>query len=63
VAFILLVVPFMLAIFYPALTHSSPQAALKEVIVYLNSPFVMVFIVVAIVIGWVQIFLKYRRTA
>ena len=52
VAFIILVVPFFYAIFYPALTHPSPQQALSQVISYLNSPFVIGFVILAIIFGW-----------
>ncbi len=64
--FIILVVPFFWVIFYSALTNTSPFAALKDVIYYLNSPFIIGLFIVLMIALWIQLFMKYsprfRRT-
>jgi hypothetical protein len=61
VYFVLLVVPFFYAIFYPALTGTSPNEALFHVISYLNSPLIIGLFIVLIVFMWITLLSKYSK--
>jgi hypothetical protein len=59
VVFFVLVVPLFLVIVYPAITGTSANSALGQVIAYYNSPPLVIFWIFLIVLVWVLLFQNY----